>query len=218
MLPSLDRNQSSTNTIVCCTNPCVVMFRSVCFFVVVAQLYSPIPIPGIHGPKGKQGRPGTNGTPGTPGINAWKVKVNDTFSNELLVPPSIAGAGTVEALRPIIVHEGTHLRLRCAATGTPRPHVEWRRADGKTISNGAWEGMLSVCFYSPRFLLPSPLASVGSLYPPLSKLYFTEMAVLDRYKRALELKMRATVVGEVTERTFWLAGWQQQTIARLNSI
>nr|XP_040223621.2 uncharacterized protein LOC120949998 isoform X1 [Anopheles coluzzii]XP_040223622.2 uncharacterized protein LOC120949998 isoform X1 [Anopheles coluzzii] len=94
---------------------------------------------GIHGPKGKQGRPGTNGTPGTPGINAWKVKVNDTFSNELLVPPSIAGAGTVEALRPIIVHEGTHLRLRCAATGTPRPHVEWRRADGKTISNGAWE-------------------------------------------------------------------------------
>uniref|UniRef100_A0A182SLF9 Ig-like domain-containing protein n=1 Tax=Anopheles maculatus TaxID=74869 RepID=A0A182SLF9_9DIPT len=93
----------------------------------------------IHGPKGKQGRPGTNGTPGTPGINAWKVKVNDTFSNELLVPPSIAGAGTLEALRPIIVHEGTHLRLRCAATGTPRPHVEWRRADGKTISNGAWE-------------------------------------------------------------------------------
>ncbi|XP_058066381.1 uncharacterized protein LOC131216002 [Anopheles bellator] len=94
---------------------------------------------GIHGPKGKQGRPGTNGTPGTPGINAWKVKVNDTFSNELLVPPSIAGAGTVEALRPIVVHEGTHLRLRCAATGTPKPHVEWRRADGKTISNGAWE-------------------------------------------------------------------------------
>ncbi|XP_049541678.1 uncharacterized protein LOC125954974 [Anopheles darlingi] len=94
---------------------------------------------GIHGPKGKQGRPGTNGTPGTPGINAWKVKVNDTFSNELLVPPSIAGAGTIEALRPIVVHEGTHLRLRCAATGTPKPHVEWRRADGKTISNGAWE-------------------------------------------------------------------------------
>ncbi|KFB48539.1 AGAP005849-PA-like protein [Anopheles sinensis] len=94
---------------------------------------------GIHGPKGKPGRPGTNGTPGTPGINAWKVKVNDTFSNELLVPPSIAGSGTVEALRPIVVHEGTHLRLRCAATGTPRPHVEWRRADGKTISNGAWE-------------------------------------------------------------------------------
>uniref|UniRef100_A0A182MBY3 Ig-like domain-containing protein n=1 Tax=Anopheles culicifacies TaxID=139723 RepID=A0A182MBY3_9DIPT len=100
--------------------------------------YSRIPV-GIHGPKGKQGRPGTNGTPGTPGVNAWKVKVNDTFSNELLVPPSIAGAGTVEALRPIIVHEGTHLRLRCAATGTPRPHVEWRRDDGKTISNGAWE-------------------------------------------------------------------------------
>lgn len=83
---------------------------------------------------------GINGTPGTPGINAWKIKVNDTFSNELLVPPTIAGAGTPEALRPIVVHEGTHLRLRCAATGTPRPHVEWRREDGKTISNGAWQG------------------------------------------------------------------------------
>uniref|UniRef100_A0A8D8NCV2 Collagen alpha-2(IV) chain n=1 Tax=Culex pipiens TaxID=7175 RepID=A0A8D8NCV2_CULPI len=94
---------------------------------------------GLHGPRGKPGRSGINGTPGTPGINAWKIKVNDTFSNELLVPPTIAGAGTPEALRPIVVHEGTHLRLRCAATGTPRPHVEWRREDGKTISNGAWQ-------------------------------------------------------------------------------
>ncbi|XP_058836869.1 uncharacterized protein LOC131693231 [Topomyia yanbarensis] len=94
---------------------------------------------GLHGPRGKSGRPGINGTPGTPGINAWKIKVNDTFSNELLVPPTIAGAGTPEALRPIVVKEGTHLRLRCAATGTPKPHVEWRREDGKTISNGAWQ-------------------------------------------------------------------------------
>ncbi|XP_029726008.1 uncharacterized protein LOC109409677 [Aedes albopictus] len=94
---------------------------------------------GLHGPRGKPGRPGINGTPGTPGINAWKIKVNDTFSNELLVPPTIAGSGTPEALRPIVVQEGTHLRLRCAATGTPKPHVEWRREDGKTISNGAWQ-------------------------------------------------------------------------------
>ena len=30
------------------------------------------------------------------------------------------------------------MRLRCAATGFPKPHVEWRREDGKTISVGAW--------------------------------------------------------------------------------
>lgn len=46
---------------------------------------------GITGPRGRTGRPGINGTPGIPGINAWKVKVNGTFSNELLIPPSIAG-------------------------------------------------------------------------------------------------------------------------------
>ncbi len=46
---------------------------------------------GMTGPRGRTGRPGLNGTPGIPGINAWKVKVNGTFSDQYLVPPSIAG-------------------------------------------------------------------------------------------------------------------------------
>lgn len=48
-------------------------------------------------------------------------------------------------MRPIVVREGEHLRLRCAATGNPKPHVEWRRMDGKTIAVGAWQGKLQIC-------------------------------------------------------------------------
>lgn len=62
------------------------------------------------------------------------------FFHFLCIRFAFLGAGLPESLRPIIVHEGEHLRLRCAATGNPRPHVEWRRVDGKTISVGAWQG------------------------------------------------------------------------------
>ncbi|XP_059613225.1 uncharacterized protein LOC132259559 [Phlebotomus argentipes] len=94
---------------------------------------------GLSGPRGRPGKSGTNGTPGIPGINAWKVKVNGTFSSELLIPPSIAGSETMESAKPVIVHEGDHLRLRCAATGNPKPHVEWRREDRLPISVGSWQ-------------------------------------------------------------------------------
>lgn len=40
----------------------------------------------------------------------------------------------------IIINEGQHLRLRCAATGFPQPHIEWRREDNRTINVGAWQG------------------------------------------------------------------------------
>lgn len=56
--------------------------------------------------------------------------------------PLDTGSGTLESTRPIIVHEGDHLRLRCAATGFPKPHVEWRREDSRTINVGAWQGIL----------------------------------------------------------------------------
>lgn len=46
---------------------------------------------GLTGPRGRTGRPGINGTPGIPGINAWKVKVNGTFTSECLMAPSITG-------------------------------------------------------------------------------------------------------------------------------
>lgn len=47
---------------------------------------------GIAGPRGRPGKSGKDGTPGIPGINAWKVQLlNGSFSNDLLIPPSIAG-------------------------------------------------------------------------------------------------------------------------------
>jgi hypothetical protein len=48
-------------------------------------------VPGMNGPRGRPGKPGTNGEPGSHGINAWTVKLNGSVSNELLIPPSIAG-------------------------------------------------------------------------------------------------------------------------------
>lgn len=75
-----------------------------------------------------------------PGVNAWKVKANGTYTSELLVPPSIAGSQGLDYNKPIIIQEGENLRLRCAATGFPRPLVEWRREDKMPISVGAWQG------------------------------------------------------------------------------
>lgn len=47
---------------------------------------------GIAGPRGRPGKSGKDGLPGIPGINAWKVQLlNGSFSNDLLIPPSIAG-------------------------------------------------------------------------------------------------------------------------------
>ncbi|GLV40608.1 uncharacterized protein CBL_04410 [Carabus blaptoides fortunei] len=98
-------------------------------------------IRGLTGPRGRAGKPGNHGTPGIPGITAWKVRGNAT--HELLIPPSIAGSKTVLGNRPIIVHEGENVRMRCAATGIPRPNVEWRKADGSVIPLGSWK-MISI--------------------------------------------------------------------------
>lgn len=42
--------------------------------------------------------------------------------------------------KAILVREGENLRLRCAATGTPKPDIEWQRLDNRPISYGSWEG------------------------------------------------------------------------------
>ncbi|XP_049816320.1 uncharacterized protein LOC126263277 [Schistocerca nitens] len=94
---------------------------------------------GIAGPRGRPGKPGTNGIPGTPGINTWKVRVNGTISNELLIPPSITGSGSMERKDPTAVHEGDNVRISCGAAGNPRPHVEWRKLDGAPIPLGSWQ-------------------------------------------------------------------------------
>nr|CAD7413358.1 unnamed protein product [Timema poppensis] len=93
----------------------------------------------LAGPRGRAGRPGTNGTPGIPGISAYTVTLNGTASNELLIPPSIAAFSPLLPPRPIVVHEGENVRLRCAAMGTPRPTVEWRKMDGSVIPMGSWQ-------------------------------------------------------------------------------
>ncbi|KAK4884271.1 hypothetical protein RN001_000542 [Aquatica leii] len=94
---------------------------------------------GIAGPRGRPGKPGNHGTPGIPGITAWKTRVNG--SSELLIAPSIAGNTYGSSREPIIVYEGENIRLRCAASGIPKPHVEWRRTDGQLIYTGTYHAI-----------------------------------------------------------------------------
>ncbi|KAJ4434954.1 hypothetical protein ANN_23526, partial [Periplaneta americana] len=48
-------------------------------------------------------------------------------------------SGSLLHVKPIVVHEGENVRLRCAATGNPRPAVEWRKVDGSVIPLGSWQ-------------------------------------------------------------------------------
>lgn len=34
----------------------------------------------------------------------------------------------------MVVREGTNVTLRCVATGSPTPHILWRRENGETIA------------------------------------------------------------------------------------
>ena len=36
--------------------------------------------------------------------------------------------------RVVIVEEGKTLNISCAANGYPKPNIEWRRDDGRTIN------------------------------------------------------------------------------------
>ena len=38
----------------------------------------------------------------------------------------------------IIVTEGDHLKLTCAATGNPKPRISWNLKNGHAIPDGAW--------------------------------------------------------------------------------
>lgn len=46
--------------------------------------------------------------------------------------------------KPIVVIEDSFLRLRCAATGLPRPDIVWSRLDGRPITDGAWQGKCDI--------------------------------------------------------------------------
>ncbi|CAL4111283.1 unnamed protein product, partial [Meganyctiphanes norvegica] len=94
---------------------------------------------GIAGPRGRLGKNGTPGTPGIPGITTYHV--NGTEPDKLLIAPSIPGSTKNRPRRrkPIIVREGDNVRLRCQASGEPRPTIEWSREDGGAIPTGKWK-------------------------------------------------------------------------------
>ena len=39
----------------------------------------------------------------------------------------------------IIVKEGDHLKLTCAATGNPNPQISWNLKNGHAIPDGEWK-------------------------------------------------------------------------------
>lgn len=54
--------------------------------------------------------------------------------NILLVPPDILDYPTSTDM---VVKEGSNVTLKCAATGSPPPTIQWRRENGDPISVAA---------------------------------------------------------------------------------
>ncbi|CAG7821657.1 unnamed protein product [Allacma fusca] len=92
---------------------------------------------GPHGLPGLRGQTGAAGTPGTPGIPGITAYLTNGTDGKLLIPPSIVGS--YAKMRPLVVQEEEHVRLRCTATGVPKPVVTWRRRDETPIILGAWK-------------------------------------------------------------------------------
>jgi hypothetical protein len=40
------------------------------------------------------------------------------------------------------VQEGNSIRLRCTASGKPRPIIQWTKIDGSMIPMGTWHGII----------------------------------------------------------------------------
>ncbi|XP_029176542.1 lachesin [Nylanderia fulva] len=85
------------------------------------------------------------------GHNTWKLHVSNVQKNdsgtymcqvntdpmrsqmgymEVVVPPDIMDDDTANGM---VTHEGGNIRLRCVATGSPKPIVSWKREDGRNI-------------------------------------------------------------------------------------
>ncbi|XP_046832217.1 opioid-binding protein/cell adhesion molecule homolog isoform X3 [Vespa crabro] len=60
---------------------------------------------------------------------------------EIVVPPDILDYPTSTDME---VREGSNVTLRCAATGTPKPTVTWRREAGGTITLSNWHEVASI--------------------------------------------------------------------------
>ena len=66
----------------------------------------------------------------------WCLITDDCF----LVPPTIVDSRTSS---DIIVKEGSPVNMSCEATGSPKPQLRWRRADGEVIKYQGGNGNLN---------------------------------------------------------------------------
>ncbi|KYQ60508.1 Lachesin [Trachymyrmex zeteki] len=85
------------------------------------------------------------------GHNTWKLHVSNVQKNdsgtymcqvntdpmrsqmgymEVVIPPDIMDDESADGM---VTHEGGNIRLRCVATGSPKPIVTWKREDGRNI-------------------------------------------------------------------------------------
>ncbi|XP_012216916.1 lachesin-like [Linepithema humile] len=85
------------------------------------------------------------------GHNTWKLHVSNVQKNdsgtymcqvntdpmrsqmgymEVVIPPDIMDDESADGM---VTHEGGNIRLRCVATGSPKPTVTWKREDGRNI-------------------------------------------------------------------------------------
>ncbi|KAI5732403.1 hypothetical protein M8J77_026306 [Diaphorina citri] len=98
---------------------------------------------GMTGPRGNRGKSGINGVPGTPAICAYKREscslLPNSETSQLLIPPTIVGSEHIFSSSPIVVREGDNVRLRCVATGHPKPSIIWKTSENKPITLGSWK-------------------------------------------------------------------------------
>ncbi|XP_015433825.1 PREDICTED: neurotrimin-like [Dufourea novaeangliae] len=73
-------------------------------------------------------------------INTDPMK-SQTGYLEVVVPPDIVD---YETSTDMVVREGSNVTLRCAATGSPKPTIVWRREDGQPIFLGKRENVTAV--------------------------------------------------------------------------
>ncbi|KAH0956730.1 hypothetical protein HN011_008282 [Eciton burchellii] len=85
------------------------------------------------------------------GHNTWKLHVSNVQKNDsgtymcqvntdpmrsqmgymqVVIPPDIMDDESADGM---VTHEGGNIRLRCVATGSPKPTVTWKREDGRNI-------------------------------------------------------------------------------------
>lgn len=94
---------------------------------------------------------------GTRGRRATRCRCNVVIVS---VPPDILDDSTSTDME---VREGSDVTLRCAATGTPKPKVMWRREVGGTIQPNSHEGMLDLAEKLYR-IIRSPFAQIFTLW------------------------------------------------------